>query len=184
VRVESSCSRVEDTLAKLKGIVKVRRLSEVEIESAKDFESQAEGKVLMGLCPGTNVGFREALAKKNVFVCLTDEKLVWPSCSYLKLLCGDEIIGQDIYDEAELQRRKEEGNMVAGNLVFYREKMGILRERRSDLRVLMLPMEIKELCACGAVVGSPSPPTDLYLKRLLDADMENRHLGTIVVGVG
>jgi hypothetical protein len=181
--MESACSRTEATLAKLKGIVKIQRLDDAQKESAQNLECQAEGKVLMGLCPGTNIGLRDAFSKRNVFACLTDETLVWPSCSYIRLVCGDELIGQDIYDEGELKRMREEGDLVAGNLVFYRSKMGLLKERRSDLRVHLMPMEIGELCACGAVVASPSPPTDVYLKRVLGADLDDRRLGTIVVGV-
>ena len=181
--MDGACSRTEEALAKLKGIVKVQRLGELEKESAGKLEGQAESNVLMGLFPGTNIGLRDALAKKNVFACLTDETMVWPSCSYIRLVCGDELIGQDIYDEGELKRRREEGDLVAGTLVFYRNKMGLLRERRSELRVHMMPMEIEQLCACGAIVASPSPPTDTYLKRVLGADLEDRRLGTIVVGV-
>lgn len=181
--MENACARTEEALTVLRGIVRVRRLGGAEIEAARGFEAQAEGKVLMGLCPGTNVGLREALAKKNVFACLTDETLVWPKCSYMRLICGDEIMGQDIYDEEELKRRAEGGDIVAGNLVFYRKKLGLLRERRSELRVQMMPMQIQELCACGAVVASPSPPTDTYLKGFLGADLGDSRLGTIVVGV-
>lgn len=181
--VESACSRTEEAMARLKGIVKVQRLGQAEIEAARKFEAQAEGKVLMGLCPGTNKGLSEALAKKNVFACLTDETFFWPSCSYIRLVCGDDLIGHDVYDEAELERRRAAGDMVVGNLVFYRSKMGLLRERRSELRVEMMPMQIRELCECGAVVASPSPPTDTYLKEVMGADLQDRRLGTIVVGV-
>lgn len=181
--MENACTRTEEALAALKGIVSVRRLQGDEIEAAKVFEAQAEGKVLMGLCPGTNVGLREALAKRNVFACLTDETLVWPKCSYMRLLCGDELMGQDVYDEEELKRRAEDGDIVAGNLVFYRKKLGLLKERRSELRVQMMPMQIQELCDCGAVVASPSPPTDVYLKGVMGADLGDKRLGTIVVGV-
>lgn len=181
--MDSTCSKTEEVLMKLKGVVKVQRLGEAEKESAEKLECQAESKVLMGLCPGTNIGLRDALSKRNVFACLTDDTFVWPSCSYIRLVCGDELIGQDIYNDEELRRRREEGDLVAGNLVFYRSKMGILREKKTELRVHMMPMEIEELCACGAVVASPSPPTDIYLKQALGADLGDRRLGTIVVGV-
>jgi hypothetical protein len=181
--MENACSRAEGVLASLKGIIRVQRLDAAQREAALKLEREAEEKVLMGLCKGINVGLREALSKKNAFACLTDETMVWPQCSYIKLYCGDELIGRDIYDEAELTRRKEAGDIVAGNLVFYKDKMGRLKERPSEMRVHMMPMEIAELCACGAVVASPSPPSDNYLKGLLGADPTDRRLGTIVVGV-
>jgi hypothetical protein len=181
--MDNACSRAVDVLAGLKGIIKVQRLDATQKEAALKLEREAEEKVLMGLCKGINVGLREALSRKNTFACLTDEAMVWPHCSYIKLYCGDELIGKDVYDDAELKQRKEEGNIVAGNLVFYKDKIGLLKERGSEMRVHMMPMEIAELCACGAVVASPSPPTDTYLKGLLGADLADRRLGTIVVGV-
>jgi len=181
--MEDSCSRTEDALKGLRGIVKVQRLDAAHKEAALKLEAEAEEKVLMGLCKGINVGLREALSRKNAFACLTDETMVWPHCSYIKLYCGDELIGMDVYDDAELKQRKEEGDIVAGNLVFYKNKLGLLKERNSEMRVHMMPMEIAELRACGAVVASPSPPTDTYLKGLLGADLADRRLGTIIVGV-
>jgi hypothetical protein len=181
--MENACSRTEEVLAGLKGVLKVQRLDASQGEAARSLEREAEEKVLMGLCKGVNIGLREALSKKNVFACLTDETLVWPQCSYIKLYCGDELIGKDIYDEAELKQRKDKGDIVAGNLVFFKDKMGKLKEKPSEMRVHMMPMEIMDLCACGAVVASPSPPADNYLKGLLGADLSDRRLGTIVVGV-
>jgi hypothetical protein len=181
--MENACSRTEQVLTSLKGVIKAQRLDAPQREAALNLEHEAEEKVLMGLCKGVNVGLREALSKKNVFACLTDDTLVWPQCSYIKLYCGEELIGKDIYDEAELKRRKEKGDIVAGNLVFYKDKMGKLKEKPSEMRVHMMPMEITELCACGAVVASPSPPADNYLKGLLGADLSDKRLGTIVVGV-
>jgi hypothetical protein len=181
--MENACSKTENVLKGLRGIVKVQRLDTAQKEAVLKLEREAEEKVLMGLCKGINVGLREALSRKDTFACLTDETMVWPQCSYIKLYCGDELIGKDVYDEAELKQSKEEGNIVAGNLVFYRNKMGLFKEKPSEMRVHMMPMEITELCACGAVVASPSPPTDTYLKGLLGADLADRHLGTIVVGV-
>jgi hypothetical protein len=78
---------------------------------------------------------------------------------------------------------KSEGNLVAGNLVFYRNKIKVLKERREGMMVHMLPMQIPELTACGAVVASPSPPTDLYLKNRLGQNTEDSRLGSIIVGV-
>jgi len=181
--MENACSRTEDALRGLKGIVKVQRLDAAHKEAALKLEGEAEEKVLMGLGKGINVGLREALSRKNAFACLTDETMVWPHCSYIKLYCGDELIGKDIYDDAELKQRKEEGDIVAGNLVFYKSRLGLLKERSSEMRVHMMPMEIEELCVCGAVAASPSPPTDTYLKGVLGADPADKRLGTIVVGV-
>jgi len=178
-----SCLKVEEVLKGLKGIVKVKRLTEEERAEIIMLEQEAEGNIMMGICPGSNVGLAQAICKREVFGCITDDTMVWPSCSYIKVICGDDVIGQDIYDEKELERLKGEGNIVAGNLVFYRCKIKILKERRDEMRVHMLPMQIPELVTCGAVVASPSPPTDLYLKSRLGQDGGDSRLGSIIVGI-
>jgi len=158
-------------------------LSREEVAEVLRLEGEAEKKVMMGLCKGINLGLREALKRRHVFVCATDLNLTWPECSYIKLVCNDEVVGEDIYDKVTLEDLKKKGHMVAGNLVLYKDKMKVFKEKRDEMKVHMLPMEIPELTVCGAVVGVPSPPTDIYLKARLGVDTEDNRLGTIVVGV-
>ena len=179
----NACSNAKAALSKLKGIVKVAPLNEDDKAKILELEKQAEDNVMMGICKGINLGLVQALQKKNVFACITDDTMVWPKESYIKLVCGDEVIGQDVYDMDKLKELKEKGDIVAGNLVFYRGKMKIFKERRNEARVLLLPMQIPELVACTAVVASPSPPTDLYVKQRLEQDVQDPKLGSIIVGV-
>jgi len=158
-------------------------LSHEEVAEVLRLEGEAEKKVMMGLCKGINLGLREALKRRYVFACATDLNLTWPECSYIKLVCDGEVVGEDLYDKATLENLKKKGNVVAGNLVLYKDKTKALKERRDEMRVHMLPMEIPELTICGAVVGVPSPPTDIYLKTRLEIDTEDNRLGTVVVGV-
>ncbi|MGQ9759775.1 MAG: hypothetical protein ACUVQ5_04290 [Candidatus Methanomethylicaceae archaeon] len=159
-------------------------MDEEDRAEVERLEREAEEKVLMGLCKGTNMGVREALNKKVVFVCATDLSLRWPKSSLIRIVCDGETIGEDIYDEERLNRLKNEGNIVAGNLVFYKDKMLLLKEKRENIRVLMLPLLIPELESLGAIIGSPSPPTDLYLKKKLGITDKDPNLGTIIVGAG
>ncbi|MBM5805890.1 MAG: hypothetical protein FJZ49_07520 [Candidatus Verstraetearchaeota archaeon] len=158
-------------------------MSHEEVAEVLRLEGEAEKKVMMGLCKGINLGLREALKRRYVFACATDLNLTWPECSYIKLVCDGEVVGEDLYDKATLENLKKKGNVVAGNLVLYKDKTKALKERRDEMRVHMLPMEIPELTICGAVVGVPSPPTDIYLKTRLEIDTEDNRLGTVVVGV-
>jgi len=175
--------KAEETLKGLKGIVKFDRLNDSDKQNIWELEEKAGESVLMGMCKGINVGVMQALEKKNVFACLTNDLLIWPKESYMKLVCGDDVIGEDKYDPDELEQLKKNGELVAGNLVMYREKMKIYKERRAEARLHLLPMRIPELTGCGAVVASPSPPADSYMKGKLKADMNDPKLGTIIVGV-
>jgi hypothetical protein len=158
-------------------------LSREEVAEVLRLEGEAEKKAMMGLGKGINLGLREALKRRNAFACATDLNLTWPECSYIKLVCDGEVIGEDVYDKAALEDLKKKGHMVAGNLVLYKDKMKVFKEKRDEMRVHILPMEIPELTVCGAVVGVPSPPADIYLKTTLGVDTEDNRLGTIVVGV-
>jgi hypothetical protein len=158
-------------------------LSPEETAEVLRLEGEAEKKVMMGLCKGMNLGLREALKRKHVFACATDLNLSWPECSLIKIVCEGEVIGEDIYNNVKLEDLKKKGNMVAGNLVIYRDKIKAFRERRGGVRVHLLPLEIPELILCGAIVGVPSPPGDIFLKTRLGIDTEDNRLGTVVVGV-
>ncbi|MDI9644014.1 MAG: hypothetical protein QFX35_02200, partial [Candidatus Verstraetearchaeota archaeon] len=83
-----------DRIRKIGGIVCVKELTEEEKEEVLRLECESEKGVLMGLCQGINVGVREALKRKKVYACATDRSFVWPNCTYIKITCGDELIGE------------------------------------------------------------------------------------------
>ncbi|MCX8181972.1 MAG: hypothetical protein N3D12_02510 [Candidatus Methanomethyliaceae archaeon] len=175
---------VIENLMRLKGIIKVVPLTQEDRAEIERLEREAEGKVLMGLCKGMNLGVREALRKKTVYACITNASLRWPKTSLVKIVCGEETIGEDKYDENELERLKSEGNLVVGNIVFYKDKIRLMRENIDKISLLMLPLKIPELEGLGMVIGSPSPPADLYLKKKLGASEDDPNIGTVIVGVG
>jgi len=175
---------VLETLMSLKGIIKVVLLSEEDRAEIERLEREAEGNVMMGICKGINLGVREALNKKAVYACMTNKSLNWPKTSLVKIVCNGDTVGEDIYDDRELEKLKSEGNIILGNLVFYKDKMHLMKEKREKVSVIILPLRIPELEKMGMVAGSPSPPADLYLKRKLGGAEENPEIGTIIVGVG
>ncbi len=167
----------------IEGIISVKELTEEEKSEVLKLEEQAEKSVLMGLCRGVNIGVRETLNKGRVFACATDRCFKWPQSSYIKIVCGEEVIGEDVNEQPRLERLKSEGNIVAGTLVFYREKMRLLKDRRGDTMVHILPLEIGEIMGKKAIAGSPSPPADMYLKSRMGIDTGNSALGTVLIGI-
>ncbi|MDH5806213.1 MAG: hypothetical protein QXW62_04490 [Candidatus Methanomethylicaceae archaeon] len=170
-------------LNKIEGIVKIVELNDEEKKEIEKLEKEAESKVLMGLCKGINIGVREALNKKLVYACLTNMEFKWPKTSLVKIVCENEVIAEDIYDEELLNKKKEEGNLVLGNLVVYKDKLKIMKERKDKLLAIMLPLPIPELEKINAIVGSPSPPVDKYLKVKFGILEEKPELGTIIIGI-
>jgi len=170
-----------DAIKNLKGILKLIQLDENDKAELMRLEAEAESKVMMGFSKGLNLGVRKALEKKNVYACLSDNTMEWPRCSLIKLLCGEEMIGEEIVDAAEREELKKQGNLCAGDVVFYRDKMYLLKDKDNKMKVHILPLEMPCL-GNDALVGSPSPPGDLYLKKKLDADINDPKLGTVVIG--
>ncbi len=166
----------------VRGIIKVALLGDEEKRKVEVLEREAERKILMGLGRGQNLGLKEVLRKRHVFVCATDVNFVWPK-KLLKILCEGEVVGEDCYDERELKEMKARGELVIGNLVFYRDKLTLMKEKRGEFTVCILPLEIPELSRYGAVAASPSAPADLYLKELLNVPADDKSLGTILVGI-
>ncbi|MDD1775949.1 MAG: hypothetical protein LUP94_01185 [Candidatus Methanomethylicus sp.] len=174
---------IENKIKTIKGILKIVSLSEEEKAEVLKLEGEAECHVMMGLCQGINIGIREAVRKKWVYACLTDNTMEWPKCPYIKIYAGDAIIGEQVVDPAMAEELKKQGNIFAGEIVFYRDKFDLLRERKDDMRVHILPLEMPDILGKGAVVGSPSPPGDSFLKQKMMGDLQDSRLGTIVIGI-
>ncbi|MCX8169740.1 MAG: hypothetical protein N3D72_01485 [Candidatus Methanomethyliaceae archaeon] len=172
-----------NVLNRIEGIVKVVKLNDEDKKEIERLEKEAESNILMGLCRGLNLGVRKALSKKSIYACLTNMEFKWPKTSLVRMVCDNEVIAEDIYDEELLRKLKEEGNIVIGNLVIYKDKVSIIKEKRDKLLTIMLPLCIPELEKLNAVVGSPSPPADKYLKIKFGVMEEGPELGTIIIGI-
>ena len=174
-------TEVLDAMKSMKGILKLIQLDENDKAEVIRLEAEAESRVMMGFSQGLNLGVRKALEKKNVYACLTDSTMEWPRRSLIKLLYGEEVIGEEIVDAAEREELKKQGNICAGDVVFYREKMCLLKDRDNKMKVHILPLEMPCL-GNDVLVGSPSPPGDSYLKKKLDANLNDPKLGTVAIG--
>lgn len=170
-------------LQRVKGIKAVRVLSEEERQRVLELEAEAERRALMGLMPGKNLGVREAVARRFVLAAIIDMEFKWPDEPRLRLVCEGEEIGIELVGEDPEDMRRR-GYVVIGNFAIKKDKMHLLRERRKQCSIEILPLKlsipsevkgIKDL-----VVGSPSPPADEYLKRLFEIQGEG--LGTIIIG--
>lgn len=172
-----------EALQRVPGIRAVRVLSDEERGRVLELEMKAERKVLMGLMPGINVGVREALSKKIVVAAITDMEFKWPDAPCVRLVCEGEEIGLEFKGgDPEEMRRK--GYIVVGSFAIRKDKVRLLKEKREKCLLELLPLELPLLEGVKgvkrAVIGSPSPPADEYLKKLFNVWGEG--LGTIIVG--
>lgn len=160
-------------LKSLKGIKEVKLLTELEKKELMEIEEGAERSALMGLMPGINQGVREALLRTFTVAAITDNEFEWPKKGILKFIYKGEVIGEEVRDEDELRNLKDKGNrVIADFIVLYSHKMaelGIknLRDATLVIAPLELPWVRRVPHAKHVVVGSPSTPSDLYIKRIM-----------------
>ncbi|MDK2876957.1 MAG: hypothetical protein PWQ22_1367 [Archaeoglobaceae archaeon] len=172
-------------LKSLKGIKSLKILTEAEKREALRREESAEKTCLMGLMPGINKGVREALSRTFTISATTTDEFEWPEKGTVKFVYKGEVIGEEIRCKEELERLRREGNRIIGEIfVIYDEKLRELGvDKLRDCVLVIAPLELpwveKLPHAKHVVVGSPSVPTDLYLKRIMGAEEEG---GTIIVG--
>jgi len=178
----SSKIYVREELARMQGILKTVELNMEDRAEIERLESEAEKGVLMGLCKGVNVGVREALRKRHLIGALSDGTMQWPRCSLIKMVCGSELVGEEVIDAAKREEGKQKGDLVVGEIVFNKDRINIMRSKHDEMRVQILPLEMPERLGSSAIVGSPSPPADLYIKRRMGLDTNDPKLGTILVG--
>lgn len=178
-------TEIFEFLKTVRGIEDLKLMTESEKKELMKIEERAEKASLMGLMPGINQGVREALSRTFVIAGITNDDLEWPIKGTVRFVYRGEIIGEEIRDCEELERLKREGNRVIGDIfVLYSEKIQKLGIR--DLRETTLvipPLELswidKVPHAKCVVVGSPSTPSDLYIKKIMNW---TRGGGSIVIG--
>jgi len=178
---------VAKQLKEVQGIVEVRALSKHEVETVLSLEEEAERRVMMGLARGLNLGVREALKRSHVLAAITNMNFDWGSKPVVKMVMGEEVVGEEVRDPTLLEDFKKRGDIVFGSFVIYKDKVKEARKRRRDCYILLLPLElsrpIKVEGVIDLVVGSPSPPADHYIKKAFNNPrFFEAGYGTIVVG--
>jgi DNA polymerase sigma len=170
--------KIIEFISKIKGIEDVILLKEEQKNEIMKIEEKAEKSMLMGLMPGINQGVREAISRKFTIAAITNNDFEWPEKGTVKFVFEGKIIGEDVRGK-ELEKLKKEGKKIIGDVfVLYDEKN--LRKAKLIVSPLELPW-IKEIpYAKNVVIGSPSPPTDLYIKKIMNKDGEGK--GTILIG--
>ncbi len=180
--------QITDGLKRLKGIRAVYSLTEQDKARVLEVEEAATRKVLLGLGRGDNQGLKEALARNTSLVLTTDAEFEWPRGPNVLLMWRGELIGRDVDDPEELEEFKRRKDVVvSGNFVIFRDKMPSARELAAEPPMVVfppkpLPQLERDFRVREAVIGFPCPSSDLLLKRVFNISVEDRSLGTAIVG--
>ncbi len=159
-----------DELRKIKGVVDVKLLDDSTRSKIEEIEKNYSETLVKGLGKPYNLGVFECLKRKYVIVLLTNEEFEWPKGPYTIIKLANEVI-------AEINKK--------GMKIFH-EKIANLRKCTSEPpKAIFLTLkptdEIKRIIP-NAILASPSPPTDSYLKKLFKLEeVRTQNLGTMLV---
>lgn len=184
---EEIIEKVKNKITEMQGVCDVFTLNDEDIEKIREQEKKAEEMTLMGLGRGDNQGVKEVIDRDVAMVFTTTKEFEWPCSPQVILMKEGEKIGEDMDDTEKLKEYEETGDaLVIGNIVIYdKSSISSLTGSSKPLVVVMPPKdcptvdevpEIKDV-----VLGSPSPPTDEYLKNRMKAECEIG-MGTFLLG--
>lgn len=179
--------KVKNRVMEMKGVCGVFTLNADDLENIKEQEKKAEDMTLMGLGKGDNQGVKEVINRDVVMVFTTNKKFEWPCSPQVILMKEGEKIGEEMDDTEKLKEYEETGDaLVIGNIVIYdKSSISSLTGTSKPLVVVMPPKEcptVEEVPEISDVVlGSPSPPTDEYLKDRMEAVCESG-MGSFLLG--
>jgi hypothetical protein len=180
-------------LKKAKGIVEVFVFSDQDLQKLFEIEQDAEKRSLMGLGKVVNTGVREVLKCDLIYVALTDMDFDWGCGATLLLKKGDEVVGEEIRDEAAMDRLANQKNVwfMHKNFVVYKDKICFPQDIMKKICHFEIPCLPAEWCVldegslqCHSIVyANPATPSDVFLKEQYFSRLDERGLGTILIGV-
>ncbi|MHC1577012.1 MAG: hypothetical protein ACXQTE_06625, partial [Methanosarcinaceae archaeon] len=97
------------------------------------------------------------------------------------------VVGEDMDDTEKLKELDQSGDaLVIGNIALYDKSILMSKKSKSKPLVVVLPhkpcSEVEELSHVSrAILASPSPPTDEYVKERMGLDNEHG-TGTFLLG--
>jgi len=180
-------------LSGVTGIVEACPFSDQDHQKVLDIEKDAEEKGLMGLGKVVNSGVREVLGCDLIYVALTSMDFNWGCQASLVLKKGDEIVGEEVRDKeiiAKLSDREDVWFMHQ-NFVVYKDKMSFPHDIMKKVCHFDIPCLPAEWCTleddefdCHSIIyANPATPSDLFLKEQYFKGLDEKGLGTILVGV-
>ncbi len=180
-------------LRNVKGIVNSCPLPNDDHPRILEIELEAEKRSLMGLGKVVNTGVREILNHDLVYAALTSKDFDWGCYSTLLLKKGQEIVGQEIRDEAVLAELANKKNVwfLHKNFVIYKDRISFPGDIMNKICTFEIPCLPAEFCVlgddrlrcCAINFASPSVLCDVYLKEQYFDGENVADLGTILIGV-
>jgi hypothetical protein len=180
-------------LKKVQGLVDASPLSEEDRQEILEIERDAEERSLMGLGKVVNTGVREVLNCELIYVALTNMDFDWGCNPTLVLKKGEKVVGEEVRDKEVIAKLSNQKNVwfMHQNFVVYRDKIVFPQDIMKNICHFEIPCIPAEWCTiendnfqCHSIIyANPATPCDLYLKEQYFMGLDERGLGTILVGV-
>jgi hypothetical protein len=182
-----------EALCRVKGLEDISPLRPKDHQSLLDIEQKAEAQSLMGLGKVVNTGVKEILDRDLIYVALTSMDFDWGDYSTLVLKKGTEIVGKEVRDKAVIEQLSQKENVwfLHQNFVVYKDKITFPQDIMNKVCYFEIPCLPAEFCIldtdqfqCHSIdFANPCVPGDLFLKENYFEGLDEKGLGTILVGV-
>lgn len=185
---EEIIENVERRIKSVKGVNETYILNDEDRLNIGELEAKANQMTLMGLGIGDNKGVKCVMECDVVIPFTTDMDYKWPPDPNVILMQNGEVVGEDVSDPEKIKEwEKNEDVLVIGNIVIYgKSVLSSLKGKSNPLVVVMPPKECPEVENVSgvreAILASPSPPTDEYLKDRMNLKCEHG-IGTFLLGI-
>ena len=179
---------VTKNLESLKGVIKLKLLSDDEKKTILEVEKREEEKIAWGMCKSINEGIREAINREYTIGMIIDSsEFQYPYHPHMVIKYKDKTIGEQVSEEKAAELRSEKTNIFLGEkFVVYFHKIPRETEAREEIRLYYLARPFKipktQTAISNCVLGVPSVEGDTKLKELLGVDMKEIEIGTCLVG--
>ena len=183
---DSTIDEAEKILRGIKGIVDVERLNDEDRAEILNLEQRAEQILMMGLAKTVNRGLRDAIDRDVTYAAIHDPDLRHPPGPTVIWVRGEEIIGEEVWDKAIIEKLKNRGDVlfIGEGFILYAEK--IRRMQKTEVTVVFPSLPVPELQSIdkieSVVSATLSAPADLHVKRKLGWSTTDPKIGTILIG--
>lgn len=180
-------------LKKVKGLVDAVLLLDEDREKIHDLEHDAEERSLMGLGKVINTGVTEVLNTRWTYVAMTSMDFDWGCHATLVMKKGDEVVGEEIRDPETISRLSKQKNVwfMHRNFVVYKDKITFPQDVMKKICHFEIPCLPADWCNLedakfhhlSVIFANPATPCDIFLKNRYFDGLDEKGLGTILVGI-
>jgi hypothetical protein len=136
-----------------------------------------------------NMGVQGVLECDLVLVALVNMDFDWTCYPNLVMKKGNEVVGEEVTDQATLDRlaAREDVWFLHKNFVIYKDRVCFPQDVMKKICYFEIPCHPAQwpvgITYHSVVYGSPSTPADIFLKNKYFQGKDERGTGTVLIGI-